>query len=205
MRFKLFAPFFLTVSLFLAALPALSQTAAPYQGKGLPIVIGGGPAGYNPDWGHGAMYGGAMWIDWFPRNLPSALRGFGLEAEARDISLDRHPEPNQPPRSGQANTKEDTAGGGVIYGRYFQHFHPYVKGIASQGSIDFISPSPTYSHDTRLVMAVGGGLEYRIYRSLWARGDYEYQDWQGLFGNPHALTPHGFTVGISYDLSHPLP
>jgi len=205
MRFKLIAPPIMAVSLFFAALPALSQTVAPYEGKGVPIVFGGGVSGFNPDWGHGIMYGGVIWLDWYPRDLPPALRGFGLEAEARDISLNRHPEPNQPPRSGQANTKEDTAGGGVIYGRYSHSFHPYVKGIFSQGSIDFISISPTYSHATRLVMAVGGGLEYRIHRALWARADYEYQAWQGLFGDPHYLTPNGFTAGISYDFSHPLP
>jgi hypothetical protein len=207
MRFKLLVPPILTVSLLFAAGPAFSQTTAPYQAKGgIPIVIGGGPSAFNPDWGHGIMYGGSVWVDWYPRNLPHSLSGLGVEVEARDISLDRHPEPNQPPRSGQANTKEDTVGGGPIYTwRHFRNFHPYLKGIFSQGSIDFISPSPTYSHDTRLVMAGGGGFEYRVYRPIWVRADYEYQSWGKLFANNDVLTPEGLTVGISYDFSHPLP
>jgi len=205
MQLKLFAPPLLAVSLFFAALPAISQTAAPYEGKGFPIVLGGGPAGYEVDWGHGRMYGAAVWLDWYPRSMPSPLRGLGVELEARDISLNRHPEPNQPPRSGQANTKEDTVGGGFIYGRYMRNFHPYVKGIVSQGSIDFITASPTYSHDTRIVLAAGGGIEYRIYRPIWVRADYEYQTWGSLFSTNTTLTPQGFTVGISYDFAHPLP
>jgi hypothetical protein len=208
MRFKLLVPPILTVSLLFAALPAFSQTVAPYQGKAsIPIVLGFGPSAYNPDWGHGIMYGGTVWADWFPRNLPPAFDGLGIEVEARDISLNKHLNPGQadPQRSGQANTKEDTAGGGFIYSwRYFHNFHPYVKGIFSQGSVDFLTGSPTYSHDTRLVMAPGGGLEYRIYRPLWARVDYEYEIWGKLLG-PNVLTPEGLTVGVSYDLSHPLP
>jgi hypothetical protein len=54
-------------------------------------------------------------------------------------------------------------------------------------------------------MAAGGGFEYRIYRPLWARVDYEYETWGKLFGNNDVLTPEGFTVGVSYDLSHPIP
>jgi hypothetical protein len=203
MRFKLLVPTILAVTFIFAALPASSQTVAPYQGKGVPIVIGIGPASYNPDWGHGIMYGGSIWADWYPRFLPSALHGLGVEAEVRDISLNRHPEPNQIPRSGQANTKEDTGGGGIIYGRYYRNFHPYLKAVFSLGSVDFLTASPTYSHDTRLVLASGEGIEYRIYRTVWGRFDYEYQVWEGkLLGN--YLTPEGFTAGISLDLSHPV-
>jgi Outer membrane protein beta-barrel domain len=205
MRFKLLVPPILTVASLFAALPAFSQTVAPYQGNVLPLAIGGGPSGYNPDWGHGRMYGGTIWADWYPKNMPHMLQNFAVEFEARDISLDRHIEPGQGAYSGQANTKEDTIGGGVVYNwPMSRNFHPYVKGIFSQGSVDFISSSPVYSHDTRLVSAGGGGVEYRIYRPIWARVDYEYQVWTGklLF---NYLTPEGFTVGITYDFAHPTP
>jgi hypothetical protein len=204
MRFKLLVPPILTVSLLLAVVPALSQTVAPYQGKSIPLVIGFGPSGFEPDWGMGRMYGGAIWADWYPQNLPHSLEGLGIEAEVRDISLDKHLQPgnSDPQRSGQANTKEDTAGGGVIYSwRHFRNFHPYGKFIVSEGSVDFIG-SPTYNHDTRRVLAPGGGFEYRFFRQLWARVDYEYQDWGLLLHE--TLTPSGFTAGVSYDFSHPL-
>jgi hypothetical protein len=207
MRFKLLVPPILTVSLLFAALPAFSQTVAPYQGRVLPLRVGFGPSGYEPDWGQGRMYGGTIWADWYPTNLPHIFDGLGVEAEARDISFDKHLQPGNldPQRSGQANTKEDTVGGGFIYNVHsFRNFHPYVKAIFSQGSVDFISSSPTYSHDTRFVASPGGGIEYRIYRPIWARVDYEYEMWIGkLLGG--YLTPQGFTVGVSYDFSHGLP
>jgi hypothetical protein len=205
MRFKLLVPPILTVSFLVAAFPAFSQTVAPYQSKGLPITLGIGPSGFNPDWGHGRMYGGTIWADWYPRNTFTALQDFGIEVEVRDISLDRHLEPGQGPHSGQANTKEDTAGGGIIYNwSRFRNFHPDLKFIVSEGSVDFISPSPTYSHDTRLVLAPGGGFQYRIYRPIWARVDYEYQMWTGkLLGN--YLTPSGYTIGVAYDFSNRQP
>jgi len=205
MRFKLLVPPILTVSLLLAVVPAFSQTAAPYESKGIPLTIGFGPSGFEPDWYHGRMYGGAIWVDWYPSILPHALDGLGVEAEVRDISLDKHLQPYNanPQHSGQANTKEDTAGGGVIYTwRHFRNFHPYVKFIVSDGSVDFLTYSPVYSHDTRGVYAPGGGIEYRIFRQFWVRADYEYQDWGKLLGN--TLTPAGYTVGISYDLGHPV-
>jgi hypothetical protein len=204
MRFKLLVSPILTVAWLFAALPAFSQTVAPYQGKILPLAIGVGPSGYEPDWGHGRMYGGAVWADWYPSFMPHSLSNFAVEIEARDISLDRHPEPDQPARSGQANTKEDTAGGGIMYTwPLFRNFHPYVKGLFSEGSVDFIA-TPTYSHDTRLVLAPGGGFQYRIYRPIWARVDYEYQVWTGELLHNY-LTPQGFTVGITYDFAHPMP
>jgi len=205
MRFRLLVLPTLTASLFLAALPGLSQTIAPYEGKALPIMIGVGPSGYEPDWGHGRMYGGTVWADWYPSFMPNALKGLGIEVEARDISLDRHPEPNQPPRSGQANTKEDTAGGGFIYRvRLLRNLDFYAKGLVEEGSVDFITDSPTYSHDTRMVLAPGGGIEYRVYRAVWARVDYEYQTWGKLLSS-NILTPQGFTVGVNYDFAHATP
>jgi len=204
MRFKLLVPPILTVSLLLAAVPVFSQVSAPYQSKGFPIAIGAGASSWDPDWGQGRMLGITAWADWYPSQLPPNLRGLGIEVEGRDVRYDRHlqPDNSDPERSGQANTTEDTIGGGPIYSwRLFKNFHPYIKFIYSVGSVDFISPSPTYSHDTRAVMAPGGGLEYRVFRQLFARADYEYQDWGPLLGN--TLTPQGITVGFNYDFSHP--
>jgi opacity protein-like surface antigen len=52
------------------------------------------------------------------------------------------------------------------------------------------------------VYAPGGGVEYRLWRNIWARGDYEYQTWS-VFPTPTTnLHPQGFTAGITYDLKH---
>jgi len=204
MRFKLLAAPILTVSLILAALPGFSQTIAPYQGKVLPFAIGFGPSGFEPDWGRGRMYGGTAWVDWYPSFIPRSLNKLDIEFEVRDISLDRHIVTGGTPRSNQANTKEDTAGGGFMYNWHLvRNLNFYAKAIVADGSVDFIG-SPTYNHDTRIVLAPGGGLEYRVYGPISARVDYEYQIWTGKLIGTY-LTPQGFTAGITYDFAHPTP
>ncbi|MGO8760256.1 MAG: outer membrane beta-barrel protein [Terracidiphilus sp.] len=195
MRLKWLVPPIVTVTLFAAAIPAFSQVAASYKAKSAPWSIGVGPSSYDVDWGHGRMLGGTIWADWYPAQLQHLVRGLGVELEARDISLDR----NLPT---QTNMRQDTAGGGPIFSWHVSNrFRPYVKGLIEDGSVDFY-PLPGYAHDTRLLVASGGGFEYRFFGPLKARADYEYQTWIGtLLGN--TLNPQGFTVGVAYDLSHP--
>ena len=201
MRFKLLVVPILTVSLFAPVFPAFSQVVPAYHGPSLPLSVGIGPSSYDVDWGHGRMYGGTIWADWYPPQLPGILQGLGVEVEARDISLHQNCIP-----AGfcpQKNMRQDTAGGGVIYSwRHFRNFHPYGKFLIEDGSVDFY-PLPGYAHDTRTLFAPGGGFEYRIFRPIWVRADYEYQDWGTLLGK--TLNPQGFTVGVSYAFSHVSP
>jgi hypothetical protein len=194
MRLKPFVFPAFAIVLLSALVPATAQTVPAYTAPGIPLNIGLGPSIYNVDWGHGHMLGGTIWADWYPRWLPSIAHGLGVELEARDISFHRG--------YGQQNLRHDTAGGGPIYAwRHFYNFHPYAKYLISYGSIDFTSPSPTYSHDTRKSIAPGGGVEYRFYGQFWARADYEYQFWQKFMDK--TSTPQGFTFGVAYDFSHP--
>jgi len=195
MRFKLFSFPPLIVCLLFAAIPAFSQVVPAYQKGGVNLQVGVGASSYDVDWGHGRMLGGTLWGDWYPAKLPHVLNGLGLEGEARDISLD----PNLPP---QKNMRQDTAGGGAIYRwRINDRFNPFFKGLIEDGSVDFY-PVGHYSHDTRLLIASGGGLQFRFFGPLWVRGDYEYQYWiSPLIGN--TLNPQGFTLGFAYDFSHP--
>lgn len=195
MRFKLAAFPVLAASILAVAIPAFSQVVPAYEQKGgWPVEVGAGGVSYDVDWGHGRMYGGAAWIDYYPRFLPSFLRGLGVEAEARDITLNES--------QTQPNMRQDTGEGGPIYAwRHFRNFHPYTKFLLGHGSIDFVSPNPYYHHDTRTVWAPGGGLEYRVFRNWWVRGDYEYQIWTiNLLGK--TIDPQGFTVGFAYDFAH---
>jgi opacity protein-like surface antigen len=204
MRLKLLMFPILAASFLAATVPAFSQTGAAYERSGMPISVGFGPSSYDVDWGHGRMLGGTIWADWYPSKMPSFLRGLGVEGEVRDISLDKHAAAGQTGRSGQDNTRQDTASAGAIYSwRRFRNFHPYGKLLIGDGSVDFLSSSPTYSHDTRTVFSAGGGLEYRFLGQLWVRADYEYQDWGILLGN--TLNPQGFTVGVAYDFGHASP
>jgi len=196
MRFKLIAFPLLAVSFFSIAVSAFSQVVPSYERKsGWPFTVGAGPVGYNPDIGHGRMYGFAGWFDIYPGKLPSFLHGrLGAEGELRDISLNRS--------SSQPNVRYDTAAMGLIYvWRRFKVIRPYGKCMTGDGSVDF-PPFPGYAHDTRTFTAPGGGLEFRIKQDLWIRADYEYQRWQKLvIGN---LKPQGFTLGVSYDFTRPI-
>lgn len=193
MRLMKFVPPILTLGLILFAVPARSQVVPAYQSHGLPLSLGVGPSTWDVDWGHGRMWGGTIWGDWYPTFMPERLHDLGLEIEARDISKGE----NLPT---QKNIRQDTASAGPIYSyRRYRNIQPYVKCEFGYGSYDFTSPSPVYSHDTRGFIAPGGGLEGRVYGPVWARVDYEYQMWQKLFqGYP---TPQGFTFGVSYNFS----
>jgi hypothetical protein len=191
MRLKPTLKLIFAALLVAAVLPVYSQVAPAATQGGVPIVVGGGVSDFSIDWGTGKrMEGITAWADWFPNRLPTALHGLGIEAEGRDIDIGLP--------SGISRMRQDTGIGGAIYSwNRHRNFRPYAKYLLGIGSIDF-PPIGTYSHDTFLVLAPGGGIEYRAWRHVWIRGDYEYQFWHAVLG-PHDLTPNGFTVGASYD------
>lgn len=161
-----------------------------HAGSGQAFTVGVGPSSYDVDWGHGRMLGGTIWADWHPNRVPRLLQGIGLEAEARDISLDHSS--SQP-----SNYRQDTIEGGPIYSwPHYRSFRPYVKFLIGYGNMDFTVKNPDYTHDSRTVYAPGGGFDVRAYGPIWARVDYEYQSWPNLLG--HTSDPQGFTVGVAY-------
>jgi hypothetical protein len=131
------------------------------------------------------MKGGAVWFDWHPSRIPWIPNGIGLEIEGRDISIG--PSKTQPP-----NLRQDTGGGGLTYTWHrYDRIHLYAKALMCLGSYDYYQ-----SHASLPVFAPGGGLEYRAFRRLWVRADYEYQVWGQLLGQ--TPDPQGFTVGAMY-------
>jgi opacity protein-like surface antigen len=132
------------------------------------------------------MLGISAWADY---NL---FHGLGVEVEGTSIFADR---PSSLPRM-----RQDTIKGGAIYHtRSFFGVRPYVKGLAGLASIDFPSRNPLYTHDTYTMYAFGGGAEYRIWKTLYARGDYEYQ-FVPQYHGANTLNPNGFTIGATYYL-----
>jgi hypothetical protein len=183
MRSKLVLAALLTLS----TLPVFAQVAPAVKISGLPLGVGGGVSDYDLDYGQGSrMVGVSAWADY---NL---FHGLGVEVEGTTIFADR------PSRI--SRMRQDTIKGGVIYRTHpIFRFRPYVKALAGIESIDFPSRNPLYTHDTYTMYAFGGGGEYRVWKTLYARGDYEYQfipQYQG----PNTLTPSGFTIGATYYL-----
>jgi hypothetical protein len=145
---------------------------------------------YSTDWS-GRLAGPTLWIDWNFYRGPSVLRGLGIEVEGRDLNYTR--------TGGDPKLRQDTVEGGAIYScLHYRNFHPYAKFLAGYGSIDFNVNLPGYTHDSRTVYAPGGGVEYRAWRNVWVRSDYEYQFWTDFFHH-HALNPNGLTIGVPYD------
>jgi opacity protein-like surface antigen len=184
---------FLTVLLVSASISAFSQVVPEigHPGKGLPLSVGVGYSTYDTDWS-GRLSGGVLWADWNFYKLPPLLDGFGLEIEGRDLNLDR--------TGGDPKLRMDTLEGGVIYTTHFyRRFHPYMKFMVGDGSIDFsLQNFPNYTHDTRIMYVPGVGADTRFYKSLWFRVNYEYQFWPSFF-NYHTLNPSGVDFGVAYD------
>jgi len=205
MRLKLYVGLALTLLFICAANSAHAQTVPAAIGPKVfsPLAIGVGFSGYNPDDGHGHLLGGTLWIDYIPTNyVPHLLRGLGVEVEVRDLSLDRS-------TSGPVNMRIDYAGGGLIYSwPHFRRYRPYVKGLVGFSNIDdgYFPATNHYNHDSRTMTSFGGGLDYRAFKSVWVRGDYEYQTWPTIFliqpltnnATVGRLNPQGFTVGAMY-------
>ena len=195
MVFRLNLKLALFALLFAATLPAFSQIAPAAQERHIPIAVGVGVSDFSLDWGEGRrMEGITAWVDLGIPHTPHFLNGLGIELEGRDINWGR---PSSTP-----TMRHDTAVGGPIYSiRRFGRFQPYAKYLIGIGSIDFPrlpGSFPSYRHDTRTVYAPGGGADYRVYKKIWVRADYEYQFWPNLFG-AHSLNPNGVTFGALYD------
>jgi opacity protein-like surface antigen len=201
MRLKLYVGLALAFLFVGAAYSAHAQTVPAAIGPKLfsPLAIGVGFSGYNPDFGHGHLLGGTLWIDYIPTNyVPHLLRGLGIEAEARDLNYGRSA--TQP-----VNLRIDSAAGGLIYSwpRY-RRYRPYAKLSMGFGNADYeYNSTKNYDHASRTVTSFGGGLDYRAIKSVWVRCDYEYQTWPTFFIHPTPppvgrLNPQGFTLGAMY-------
>ena len=180
----------LAAFIFLTVLPAVSQVTESAKVESFPLGVGGGVSDYNVDYGHSRyMQGFTAWVDY------RVWKGLGIEAEGTTIFL------NKP--SSLTRMKQDTIKGGPIY--KFPPFHgvrPYVKGYFGIADIDFPSSDPHYTSDHFSMYALGGGIEYRIWRSTFLRADWEYEAYRKFFGDA-TLNPNGFTVGAMYYFHNP--
>jgi hypothetical protein len=206
MRCKSLLVCLMTIPLLNAALPASAQaTYSAYEMRPR-FSVGAGFSGFSQDWGHNpTVYGTTLWVDYHPPLFPDFLSGLSLEVQARDLQWNRqtYPANTIPSLAGRpALPRTDTIGGGLIYHvrpQGYYRFEPYVKALWSFGSIDFTLPNPNYSHDTRTVTSLGGGLDWHVKQRVTVRGDFEYQFWPDFLGA--TLNPAGFSGGVLYNFS----
>ena len=185
----------------LTSLPAISQVAPAAKVSGLPLGVGGGISDfdtdyYRPNLGYwsGRMVGVSAWADY------SIFHGLGVEAEG-NITFANKPTPYPPGGTFYGSLKEESIQGGIIY-KYHSVFHvrPFVKALGGVGKIDFPSTDPFYTEENAGLYSLGGGIEYKAWRNVFLRGQYEYQSWKGFRSGSQPLNPDGFTIGATYYL-----
>jgi opacity protein-like surface antigen len=185
-------PVLVLAALFLAGTLPIAAQSNPSAVQGAwPLIVGGGISRFNMDFpavSSSNMEGPTLWVDWV--HIPFAPRRLGLHAEWRKLNLN--------PPSAAPQLRSNSFNGGPTYTWTFSRLALYGKGAVGYGSMDF-PPFGGYSHDSRTIWAAGGGAEYRVWNSVWARADYEYQWWPDLFvsGGVH---PNGVTFSLGYDL-----
>jgi hypothetical protein len=208
MRLKLNVKLIVVILLVSVACPAFSQSAPAAIGPKAysPLAVGAGFSDYDIGWQSGKMLGGTLWIDYTLPRVPRLLNGLGLEIEARDLSIETK-------QNLQFNMREDVASGGVYYSypRYSK-FRPYGKYLMGFGNDDYplgYRGNPMPYHQTRTVTSMGGGLDYRAYRGIWLRADYEYQFWPDFWKHTNRpagiLSPSGITIGAMYHFGSRTP
>jgi opacity protein-like surface antigen len=189
----------------LSSLSVGAQSRPSAREAGLPLSVGFGYSNYNIDFDNfkrsaeesPRMGGLSAWIDLDLSGLRFVPNGLGIEAKGDSIRYGR-------PQDYSEMSQTAALAGPIYHWRRRSALHPYGKFLLGYGRTYFparygkwVGP---YHFDTRTVYAPGGGVDLHAYGPLWVRADYEYQMWPQLFGR--TVTPNGFTLGVSYDLSH---
>lgn len=189
MRLKAILASTFTAATFFAFGPGLHAQVAPAaRVGGLPISISVGISDYDLDYGPGRrMQGAVVRAGW------SLFHGIGIDGNVRTIFMNT---PSQLTRMQQT-----TFLGGVYYQTPpIWRLRPFVRVGGGIGLSEFPSRNPNYTRDTYSVWAPSGGVEVGITHHVFARAEYEYQFWEQYQG-PHALTPQGATLGVTYYFS----
>ena len=192
----------LAVLITLASFSGMAQVAPAVKIGGLPLGVGVGFSDYDTDYYYpdlpywsGRMTGVSAWADY------SLFHGLGVEAEGTYL-LGNKPTSFLPANQIYGSLSERSIQGGIIY-RYPRtvfKVRPFAKALGGVGRIDFPSINPFYTYENTGLFSLGGGLEYRLWRNVFARGEYEYQSWKDFRSGSQSLNPNGFTIGATYYL-----
>ena len=192
----------LAVLFALSSLSAMAQVAPAVKIGGLPLGVGVGFSDYDtgyyfpylPYWS-GRMTGISAWADY------SIFHGLGVEVEGTDL-FGNKPTPFPPANEIYGSLSERSIQGGILYKypRTVFKVRPFAKALGGVGRIDFPEKNPSYTYENSGLFSAGGGLEYKLWRTVFVRGEYEYQWWEDFRGGNQSLNPNGFTIGATYYL-----
>ena len=172
------------VAFLLCAFLGLARTARAqvvYSGDkgGFSLSAGATGSGYQVQYGQQKLLGFAGFVDL------DTTRHFGAEAEGRWLMFNN---PNQ--------VQAKTWMGGPRYHFSFGKFQVYGKGLVGIGQFTF---PYNYANGNYLVIAPGGGVDYRWKRKITFRlAEVEYQIWpQFTYGS---MTAVGVSAGVRYHI-----
>jgi hypothetical protein len=170
----------LALSLLCAgAATAYAQVAESVIGGEQLVSIGTFASAYHVDYGKRTLVGGGVYVD---LNLNPY---WGVEGEARWLNFHE-----------LASANAATYLGGPRYTFHVvHHLRPYVKFLVGDGTFNF---PYGYAKGNYIVLAPGGGIDYRFRHNWRARlVDVEYQKWPWFtFGS---MSSYGVSSGISYN------
>jgi len=156
-------------------LRASAQAVPAADAGGMRLSAGGAVSAYYLGYGKERIGGASAFVDF------DTLRHFGFEGEARWLQFHQTDDINAA-----------TYMAGPRYSRYFGRFQPYVKVLAGLGQFNY---PYHYGRDNDLVVAPGGGVDFRITRRIRFRAvDFECQVWpQFHYGTMYS---YGLSTGL---------
>jgi len=169
-------------TLFILGTASLAHAQAePTASRLGDLQVGAGFSNANTDYVPNRVNGPNIYFDF------DFTHRFGVEGEFRFL------------KDGSTNIYEKTY---EIGGRYYHpikpafKFVPYAKLLYGRGVFNFAYNGVTTANLAYNMFAGGGGLDYRLIRSVNLRADFEYQKWLGF--PPNGLSPSVLTIGGAY-------
>jgi hypothetical protein len=163
-------------SLFLTA-PMLYAQALPAGSRLGSLKVGGGYSLANSDYYH-EFNGGAAYFNF------DFLPNIGVEGEFHFVK-------------GTNNIYEKTYEVGGRYFRTYGKFVPYAKVMYGRGVFNYPPLGDGFQPNLAYNMVAGGiGADYKLKPWLYARADWEYQNWFGFQNS--SLSPSILTIGAAY-------
>jgi hypothetical protein len=164
------------VSLLGAATILYAQSEATAS-KRLDLKVGGSFATANSDYG-GRYSGGAAYIN------ADFLPNLGVEGEFHFVK-------------DSSDLYEKTYEVGGRYYRTYRKYVPYAKVMYGRGIFNFPALPDGFRPNLAYNLAAAGiGVDYKMKRYLYVRGDWEYQNWFGFQNS--SLSPSILTIGAAY-------
>jgi opacity protein-like surface antigen len=141
------------------------------------LKIGGGFSSAHSDYAD-RYTGGAAYVDF------DFLPHIGVEGEFHFVK-------------DSSDLYEKTYEVGGRYFRTYKKFVPYAKVMYGRGVFNFPPLGDGFRPNLAYNLLAGGiGVDYKVTSHIYARADWEYQDWFGFQNS--SLSPNILTVGGAY-------